>query len=486
MKLAELFVSLGFDVDEAKIKRVNESIKNLRRNLLETGAAFGAAIYGLDKFVSSTVQGSAALKNFNIQTGLSIEKLQKWQQAAQLSNLATSAESVTASVQNLQRAIAEIRLGRGNASPFTMLGIDVSGKDAFDVLNELRDRVSGLDESVASILLQDLGIDSSMLSVLRLSNQEFEKLGKNAFLSQKGRDAVLGVGKVILDLKLRLIALKDQAVAKLAPKLNELVTRFFDWLNKNHGKIISAMTGIVNIFTNFANMIARAIGLLSEFSEKIFGVENGIKFIGVAFGALILSMRPFLLTLFLIMGLLEDIAVWKAGGKSLFGDFYTSIDGLAKKFAPLKTALMSFKDTVSSAFDLDDKTKENLGLLSSVLGYLTKTVEGTALGAIIGYKMAGWKGAALGGGLGFGAQVLNDVVDVQKDLMKEYATKRIGGVNVSNELFERYKQASPSEQKSIANDIKVYVESTGDAKADGRTIGEEIIRAMHNQTQTVY
>jgi hypothetical protein len=391
MKLADFFIALGIEMDESKLKRIDKSIKDFRNNIRDTAIAFTAAGYALDRFVGGATQGVAALKNFNQQTGLSVEKLQEWQQAAKLSNLTIEAQTVAASIQSLQRNIAEIGLGRGNASPFTILGIDVSGKDAFQVLEDVRNKIKGIDNATASVLLSDLGLDPAMLSVLRLTNEEFEKLTHNTFLSAKGREAVNSAGVAIEKLKMRFIALRDQAVARLAPQLIKLVNDFFGWINKNHQKVLGALSGFVKVFADFTNMISRAIGLLAEFAERILGVDNGIKFLGLAFGALMLSFRPFLLSLFLVLGLLEDIAVWKAGGKSAFGGLYEAIAGLVAKMKPFKEAIIGFKDNIKEAFTLDDQTKENMGLVAKTFEYLTKTASGTALGAIRGFKASGLK-----------------------------------------------------------------------------------------------
>jgi hypothetical protein len=46
---------------------------------------------------------SLLLENINQQTGLSIDLLQKWQKAGQLSNLAVSADQISGSIVALQK-----------------------------------------------------------------------------------------------------------------------------------------------------------------------------------------------------------------------------------------------------------------------------------------------------------------------------------------------------------------------------------------------
>lgn len=121
--IGELFIELGVKADTETLKNVGNSIKGLRTNLLLVGAAFTGAIVGLDRFVNSSLKGVLALQNLNQQTGLSIEKLQQFQQAGQLSNLALNSDQIAQSIGNVQRSLAEISLGGGNLAPFQLLGI---------------------------------------------------------------------------------------------------------------------------------------------------------------------------------------------------------------------------------------------------------------------------------------------------------------------------------------------------------------------------
>jgi hypothetical protein len=81
--IGELFIELGVKADTQQINKVDAGFKSLRSNLLLVAGAFTGAVVGLDRFVNSALKGVVSLQNLNAQTGLSIQKLQQFQQAGQ-------------------------------------------------------------------------------------------------------------------------------------------------------------------------------------------------------------------------------------------------------------------------------------------------------------------------------------------------------------------------------------------------------------------
>jgi len=367
--LGELFISLGIKADEASLKRIDNGIKSLRNGAFALSAAFTGAVYGLNKFVDGSLQGVVALQNLSNQTGLAIEGLQKWQQAGQLSNLAISAEQIAGSIGNVQKNLAQIRMGQGNLAPFQLLGIDVMGQDAFGVLDQLRNSIQGLDSATATNLITQIGLTPDFINLLRLSRKEFEALSENTFLNKKQREEIDKVGTSIKALQLRMGALKDQAVAKIAPLLNDLVQDFFKWLSDNGDKIVNTMSDFAKGFAMFTQAIGNAFSVLTGFLSNITGMESGTKALAIAFGALTLAMRPMLLGFTALLLVLDDIAVFQRGGESLIGSFFDVF-----KNGELTTQIT----TIATA----------IGVLSLALGGITgslKTIKGLGgIGAVLG------------------------------------------------------------------------------------------------------
>lgn len=320
--IGELFINLGVKGDTKKLDEFKASVTKLRTNLIAVGTAFTGAVVGLNTLVNSSLKGVVNLQNLSNQTGLAVENLQKLQQVGQLSNLALSADQIAQSMGNLQKNINDITVfGSGNLTPFSQLGVDpMQSKTAFEVLERVRENIKGLNAATATNLISQIGLSPEFINILRLSREEFDKLSNNMFLSGKQRKDIDNLGTSIKGLQLRFIALKDQAVAKLAPELDKLVNQFFKWVDDNGDNIIQLISGIGKSFAVFTKAVSGAFGLVSGFINKISGLENGITILTAAMAGLLLTFRPFLLGLGAIVLLLEDFAVFSAGGESVIGD----------------------------------------------------------------------------------------------------------------------------------------------------------------------
>ena len=454
--IGDLFIELGVKADTQTINRVGNGIKSLRNNLLLVSAAFTGAVVGIDRFVNSALNGVVALQNLNNQTGLSIEKLQRFQQAGQLSNLALSADQIAQSLGTAQKNLKLLAISRGNIAPFQMLGIDPRGNiDIFDVIDKLRGNIEGIDPSIRTSLISELGLSPDFINILKLSKDEFDALSENEFLSGRQRADIDKVGTSMKALQLRLKALKDQAVAKLAPELDKLVQQFFKWIKDNSAKIIDAITKIARGFAKFAKAIGNAFDLASRFVEKIAGMKNGITALAGAFALLALSISPFLLGLTAIILLLDDIAVFKAGGKSVIGellkafedlpDFTKILGGVAivAGLTKITGALLGMKAAANALLIPLGK----IGLIGAgVVGALelgkaggkkvSKKLEGTEIGEDVGNFLLGVKEAFRDEGIFSGLKALIGVSPDRGGAIPNQsinnANDRIGVINNNN------------------------------------------------------
>lgn len=326
--IGQLFIELGVKADTQQINKVDAGVKSLRSNLLLVSAAFTGAVVGLDRFVNSALKGVVSLQNINAQTGLSIEKLQRFQQAGQLSNLALSADQIAQSLATAQKNLKLLSISRGDLAPFQLLGIDAGSDSIFEVFEKLRNNINGIDPSIVSSLIGELGLTPDFINLLRLSRKEFELLSENTFLNPKQRADIDKVGTSFKALQLKFKALKDQAVAKIAPELNKLVQQFFKWMKDNGKAIIEVIAGMARGFAKFAQAIGNAFSLVTQFIDGLVGMERGIKILAGAFTILTLSFSPFLAGLAAIILLLDDIAVFRAGGDSVIGELVKAFEDL--------------------------------------------------------------------------------------------------------------------------------------------------------------
>jgi hypothetical protein len=281
LNIGELFVTLGVKGQGlGTLKDVAKTFANLPVDAAAAIAGMAGISLELGKMAEEAMHTAVAFQMFSNQTGLSWQQLQRWQIVAEQANV--SAESVATSISTLERNLAEIRLGRGNIAPFQMLGISPQ-QNAFAVLEQLRKRIQGLNPATATNMITQMGLSPDMINVLKLTDQQFE------------------------------------AFANHVHGLNERQEQ--DFLKS---KLAIVQLGQAFRYTMF--------GILSDFSEAIQkstqfkGVLIALGLVAAAAAIYFFPLTAAVLGLILV---LDDLAVYFTGGKSLTG---LGVKGLKKFF----------------------------------------------------------------------------------------------------------------------------------------------------------
>jgi hypothetical protein len=292
MNVGEIFIALGFDVDDAKLKEFNDKVRGLNADLAKSAAVAAGAVYSIMAFVDGSVKGARALYNFREQTGLSAQELQKWQAAARISDIGMSADETQASIAALAQSLADISMGGGDAGAFGMFGVDIAGKDAFDVLEDLRSMLNvnieryGVRQTTS--LLQRMGLDPRFITLLKLSREEMERYRRELTLSERAQGQLLKLGKATEFFSAKLSLLKSQLVAKMSPYLIEFfenitaatvgavdgLTAAIDWFVKLKNEspllataLVALAAALTALFIPFGGIIVVAGGLLAAFND---------------------------------------------------------------------------------------------------------------------------------------------------------------------------------------------------------------------------
>jgi hypothetical protein len=311
MKVAELFAELGINITSDGLQKAsqfkNELVSMAGKATLVV-AAITAAGFAIKKFSENAAQAANALRLFNQATGLSIEQLQRWQAAAQISEIGLSAEQVTSSVQGLQLQLAQIRLGQGNLRPFQLLGIDVQGADAFDVLDQLRVKIRQLDPGLATNILQELGLGPEFISVLRLSREEFDKLGNRYIRSADQIRSLVKLGKAFKEFGLEMKSATDKFIAFATPAIIEFLK-----VLKNNLDFVVGITKELFLGVENLNQI------LPGFTLLLAGVTAGLFAMLVPFGPIIIAIGALLL-------LIDDFMAFNRGAGSMIGTALNAFD----------------------------------------------------------------------------------------------------------------------------------------------------------------
>ncbi len=326
MNLIDYFISLNFDDNATgKMKQFNKIADEGAKYIKGFALAFSGAVFAVERFVNSTTRSLNQFQDVAKRTNIAMEDLQKWTKASQQIDLQLSSDQVLGTIQTLQQKLDAFKMGRGDFTPFAMLGIDPQGKNAIQVLEQLRSVMQTMDGGRARTLLQDLGVDN-LYNVLKSTKGEFEAMAQGRFLDKQQRDDITKGAKAIKQVKLNLIELKDQAVARLMPPLTILMERFFIWLDKNGDQVIDILDKTFRAMMIFANSIARVTEAGGRLINFLLKTKSGLAILlaGLALWAMRLSPITKLMTaLFLII---DDILAYLQGAPSVIGNFIDAFD----------------------------------------------------------------------------------------------------------------------------------------------------------------
>lgn len=344
MKIAELFAEVGFDIDSAPLGDFTNMLGGAAAKMTAVIAAAAAAAFAIKQVTDRSIAAAASMRSFRIETGLSTVELQRFQAAVQLTDISASAEDVASSISSLQSNLAQIRLGQGNIRPFQLLGVSAAG-DAFDVIEQLRGAVRGLDEATAVNLLQEMGLGPEFLHILRLSREEFEELANRYVLSDQQLNKLTQLGTAFQDLGLYINHATDELSAFIAPALIAGVNHIKD-VTKVAAvpfKILGDLVGIVN--QQFQRLDDLTSGGLSSGLEKITRVMSMMAKTFSFFG-----MFPLLI--------IEDIYTGLNGGNSLLlSGFRVLANKIKEIFEPVAEFIQQY---VIDPFNMVRDKIENL------------------------------------------------------------------------------------------------------------------------------
>lgn len=332
MNIGEFFVELGANADTKSVKEFGSELLDLPIKSAVAIAALAKITLEFQQMAAAAIEAAVGFQLFTAQTGLSSQELQRWQLVAEQANV--SGQAVQGSIIGLQRNIAEIAMGRGNISPFQLLGIDPR-QNAFAVLDQLRDRIRGLDRATAVNLMSQMGIDPSMIQLLSLSNDQFKTLEANIVgMTAKQQAAFLQTKQSLVQL--------SQAFRGLGYQILEIVAPYAERL--------------VNIFLMLVHWTESLVSGVQQFIRLLASVPGNIAAIGIALAPLFITTFPLTGALIALLLVLDDLSVYGRGGKSVTG---LAIEGLQKlgkeisdmllKWPKLATFAMTFGSALAGA-----------------------------------------------------------------------------------------------------------------------------------------
>lgn len=305
-----------FDKKQAKTetgsKNVTLGIKGIVGATLGLVTAVAGAYFALDRLTDSLAKQNQQWLLMAQQSDIAMSTLQKWDTIGKI----TGVEGVGQQLESLEQKIFNLKLTGEGARGFQIAGISPTNSE--DVLEQLRGRVSGLNNQSATYLLQQMGLDPKMLTLLRMTREEWEEyveVQKRYTLNEDQRKELEKYNRQLQVARIKMQYLKDRAILALVPAFTKL-TKF----------LVSATEGLARM----VKWIVKSQTPLAGLIRIIIGATVAIK--GLRLALTLLSAHPIIAGITALIGALmllaDDFNHYMNGGGSIIGVIAKGLEDL--------------------------------------------------------------------------------------------------------------------------------------------------------------
>ena len=385
--LTELWANkYGADGLVQKFNMLGVSINATTLKVAAFGAAFYAATVGVKNFVDANLDALDEIKQLSNVTGESADQIYLLGKVAEVNG--SSAQAAQSSIEGLSRVIGEAAAGVGRgAKSFEQYGLSAKKangeiKSSSELFGEISEKMQQMSNQEQIAMLSKLGIDGSMIQMLRLGNDELAEqialanaltLGvgnaENAETAAAFKDALTQVSQVFT-------AIGEYVSLRVAPSIQRLAEGFTKWFVENNDFIKSILNG----FSKVLSFLFEVAGAINNVIESTIGWKSII----IALGGLMLWLSRRMLLAFatnpitLAVGavtalflLIDDFMTYLEGGETALGDFWKPFADGWKYIKPwidkAKEWVKSFANGWEDAIDVIKPLKGVLSIVWSAV-----------------------------------------------------------------------------------------------------------------------
>jgi len=291
---------------------------------------------------------------------------------ASIQELSFVAEQSGSSAQALESSLSGLGAKIGEAAQkgsedFSRLGISVRNanghvKSTDTILDEVGNSFKRLGLSMAEQqgFAEALGIDSSLISMLRQTSAETEKLKQRArdlgiTLSPEDIKGLKEYNESISEMNSALSGLKNSIAVAIVPELEDLAEGFSDLLAENKEWLVDGVEAAVEFVVDLVDALKRLAPFILATGAAFAVATIGTAGFATALGFLISPAVLITAGILAIALVLDDLIVAFRGGESVIANFFEEffgwdiqplligiVDGFKKLFEDLKTLGMGF------------------------------------------------------------------------------------------------------------------------------------------------
>lgn len=442
--LDSFLIRLGYTIDKSTESQATQSIKHISTNLdtlkehtqavadsflnVKTalvGLATASVFKGTFDVVNETSQKFAQLADVANEIGnTTAEEIAKFGYVLQQNG--SSAEESIKSYRELTKKIGDAVAGGGEGvEVFQKLGISLKNengniKSTNIILDELSEKLQGLDRADQVNLIDKLGLDISTITALtsdtKALQEQFTQVYKSVNvdineLSTKSQDFQGSYNSLVLLFDV----IKDALGAKFIDSVKKSIDQFYKIIFDNLPRITKILASVITVinavakaFINVGELVFKAISKVIDTFNNLSSVYKVLIVGMVALwaymnNAFLRSPIGILFQLITAIGLLiDDFKVWKEGGQSLiewnstFGKTlqFLATNPIARAIGGLSALMLVFSSLRTPIFALikviplltASFIKFSLALLANPIGLVIVAITALITAGILLYK----------------------------------------------------------------------------------------------------
>lgn len=325
--VTELITKFSFEGSTGPLEKYNAGLGKGVAALGAMTLATAASLAAVGKWATGVLAAEQPLINLAAQTGVAVEKIQELQFIAEVSN--SSADALSSSLVNLSKKVGDAALK--GSEDFARLGIsvrDTSGhvKSADQVLSEVsvRFRQLGLSLSEQQYFSEALGLDASLITMLKRTSSEMSELSIRArelgVLSADQTKQAMEYNDTLTTMRFAMDGVRRLIAVGLVPEMKEISERFTKLLIDNKEWIVDGVKATIEILSDFMLLLGRTWPLLAAGTAAFVALK--IATMGWAAALAKLQAIPIVAGITLAILAIDDLIVAFNGGRSVIADFF--------------------------------------------------------------------------------------------------------------------------------------------------------------------
>lgn len=284
MKVGELFVALGFQVDDKQLKGFTDGIKGATVAVAKLAAGTAAAVYAVNRFMSESVSNAQKLNKFTIDTGFATEGLERFFNVARSLDQTVTFDQVISGFQKMSELIGSTAWGEfsgkalfagisdwENASPETIIDTVRKNRDQL-LYGQLRGNKSAFKQ-----ILDEVGLGDFMAAIMA-DEETYQNLYKSALpTSPEQLESLLRVSKALSDFRYNFSVFKREMTVRIEPYWIAMLENAIPIISEITNNLLFLAEATVDAFAGFSpEMQTGIIGFLALLLLRLNPVTTSV------------------------------------------------------------------------------------------------------------------------------------------------------------------------------------------------------------------